>query len=283
MTLGDLSLSWSSNGVSIPTERSPSTTFAKLFMRGSDKEIAAQKQGLRDGQSIMDAVLEDAKAMQSKVSAADRDKLDQYFTAVRQTEADLVKAEKWSDTPKPEIDAETPGRIDSADVTGRLAAYYGVIRLALQTDSTRVVTLGGNGGGLVPPLQGVDQGYHGLSHHGKNPAMIKQLEIVERATMQAWVDFLTQLKSTPEGDVTLLDRTQVLLGSNLGNASGHITTNLPIILAGGRHRHGQHLAFDTKNNYPLANLFVSMLQGLGLEEDKFASSTGTMRGLDLKG
>ncbi|MBI1371395.1 MAG: DUF1552 domain-containing protein [Phycisphaera sp.] len=282
MTLGDLSLSWSANGVSIPTEHSPTNTYTKLFTRGSDKEIAALKQGLRDGRSVMDTVLEDAKDMQAKVSTADRDKLDQYFTAVRQTEQELVKAEKWSDTPKPEVEAKAPGKIDAADVTGRLAAFYGVMRLALQTDSTRVITLGGNGGGLVPPLKGVDQGYHGLSHHGKNPAMIQQLEIVERATMQAWVDFVADLKATPEGDGTLLDRTQVLLGSNLGNASGHITTNLPIALAGGAYRHGQHLAFDTKHNYPLANLFVSMLQRLGLEEDHFGSSTGTMRGLDFK-
>lgn len=282
LTLGDHSLSWSANGVSIPTEGSPDKTFAKLFLRGSDKQVAAQKQRLRDGQSIMDAVLEDAKAMQSKVSKADRDKLDQYFTAVRQTERELVKAQTWADTPKPVVDAKPPARVDSADVTGRLAAYYGVMRLALQTDSTRVITVGGNGGGLVPPLKGVEQGYHGLSHHGKNPAMIAQLEIVERETMQAWVDFVTTLHDTTEGDGTLLDHTQILLGSNLGNASGHITTNLPIILAGGGFRHGQHLAFDTKNNYPLANLFVSMLQRMGVDVDRFGSSTGTMRGLDPK-
>ena len=110
--------------------------------------------------------------------------------------------------------------------------------------------------------------------------MIEQLELIDRETMKAWADFLTSLKETPEQGGTLLGNTQVLLGSNLGNASGHLTTNLPIILAGGSFKHGQYLAFDTVKNYPLPNLFVSMLQGLDLEVDTFASSTGTLRGLE---
>ena len=123
-------------------------------------------------------------------------------------------------------------------------------------------------------------GYHELTHHGKNPEMIQQLELIDRETMKVWADFLTNLKETPEGDGNLLANTQVLLGSNLGNASGHLTTNLPVILAGGGFKHGQHLAFDKINNAPLPNLFVNMLQGLGLEVDEFASSTGTLTGLE---
>ena len=109
--------------------------------------------------------------------------------------------------------------------------------------------------------------------------MIRQLEIIERATIEVWIEFIENLKNTPDGEGTLLDHTQVLMGSNLGNASGHITTNLPVILAGGGYQHGQHLAFDTKNNYPLPNLFVSVMQKMGLETDKFTSATGTMTGL----
>ena len=110
--------------------------------------------------------------------------------------------------------------------------------------------------------------------------MIQQLELIDRETMNVWSNFLTSLKETPERDSNLLENTQVLLGSNLGNASGHLTTNLPIILAGGDFKHGQHLAFDKTSNTPLPNLFVSMLQGLGLEVDQFASSTGTLTGLE---
>jgi hypothetical protein len=125
----------------------------------------------------------------------------------------------------------------------------------------------------------VTQGYHGLSHHGQNPATVKELEIVELETMKAWAAFIVSLAETPDGDGDLLTRTQVLLGSNLGNANAHTTNNLPIVLAGGGHAHGKHLAFDAKTNEPLGNLFVSMLQDLGLEEDRFGSGTTTLRGL----
>ena len=279
LTIGDHGMSWSANGVAVPHESSPSAVFAKLFLSGTPKEVAARKIHLQDGRSILDVVLEDANRMAAKAGKLDREKLDQYFTAVRETEKNLIKAEKWHGTPKPKVDAQQPGQFASADIVGRLRAHFEIVRLALMTDSTRVIALGGNGGSQVLPIKGVSLGYHELTHHGKNPEMIQQLELIDRETMKGWADFLTSLKETPEGDGNLLGNTQVLLGSNLGNASGHLTTNLPIILAGGGFKHGQHLAFDKINNAPLPNLFVSMLQGLGLEVDKFASGTGTLTGL----
>ena len=283
MSLGSHSLSWSTNGVNIPATVSPPDAYAKLFIQGSAKDVAAQKQNLEDGRSIMDTVLEDAKSIEAKVSVADRDKLDQYFQAVRETEQRLAKAGSWVETPKPVVKEPSPPKLNYMDVTGHLRGHFQVMRLAIATDSCRVFTLGGDGGSPVVPLKGVDQSYHGLSHHGKNPAMIAQLEIVDRDTILSWVEFLTALKATPEGDSTLLASTQVLLGSNLGNANGHTTVNLPIVLAGGPWKHGQHLAFDQANNYPLARLFVSMMQGLGLEIGSFASGAGTMQGLERRG
>ncbi len=277
LTLGEKTLSWSANGVAIPPEQSAAKAFAKLFLTGSAQEIATQQRDLRDGRSIMDTVLDDAKAMERKVSAADRDKLDQFFTAVRETEQQLAKTAQWSQTPKPEVKAKPPSEISSIDLVGTLRAHFEVMRLALETDSTRLITLGSTGYGNVPKIPGVQLGYHGLSHHGKNPDMLRQLELIEQATIQAFFDFLTSLQDSQSN---LLDHTQVLLGSNLGNASGHLTTNLPMLLAGGGYKHGQHLAFDAKNNYPLPNLFVSIAQRMGIETDKFASSTGTMRGLE---
>jgi len=279
LTLGDHSLSWSANGVSIPAEQSPARAFTRLFLSGNAKEVAAQQRDLEDGRSIMDTVLDDAKAMERSVSQADRQKLDQFFTAVRETEQRLSKAEAWAQTPKPVVAEKPPAKIDDSDLVGMFRAQFDVIRLALATDSTRVVALGGTGYGLVPKINGVQQGYHGLSHHGKNPEMIRQLELVERATMQAFFDFLASLEASAEDGTNLLDRTQILLGSNLGNASAHSTTNLPVILAGGGFRHGQHLAFNQRDNYPLPNLFVSILQRMGVEAASFASSTGTMTGL----
>lgn len=281
LTLGDHSLSWSANGVSIPAEKSPAKTFAKLFLSGTPKEIAAQERELAEGRSIMDTVLGDARAMERTVSTADREKLDQFFTAVRETEQRLAKAEAWNQTPKPKVEAKPPGKVDWTDLTGMFRAQFDVMRLALETDSTRVITLGGTGYGIVPTIKGVELGYHGLSHHGKNPDMMRQLELIERETMQAFFDFLQALKASKSAGSDLLAQTTVLLGSNLGNASGHLTTNLPIILAGGGFKHGQHLAFDQRNNYPLPNLFVSILQRMEIEANSFASSTGTMKGLEL--
>ncbi len=280
LTLGE-SLSWSANGVSIPSEHSPARTFARLFLAGTEKEVAAQKRELEDGRSIMDTVLDDAHAMERSVSAADRTKLDQYFTAVRETEQRLAKAQLWSQTPKPKVTAPPPGPLNDADLIGTLRSQFDVIRLAFETDSTRVIAFGGAGYGIVPLIQGVDQGYHELTHHGRNPDMMRQLELIDRATLAAFFDFLTSMKASPDGGATMLDQTQILFASSLGNANAHTTTNLPVILAGGGYRHGQHLAFDAADNYPLPNLFVSMMQRMGMEADKFATSTGTMKGLEM--
>ena len=280
LTLGE-PLSWSANGVSIPSERSPAKTFARLFLAGTPKEVAAQARELEDGRSIMDTVLDDARVMERSVSAADRTKLDQFFTSVRETEQRLVKAQAWSQTPKPKVTAEPPPQIKDADITGMFRAQFDVIRLAFETDSTRIATLSGSGFGLVPLIKGVELGYHGLSHHGKNPDLMRQLELVDRATLATFFDFLTALKASTDGAGNLLDHTQVFFGSNLGNANAHSTTNLPVILAGGGFKHGQHLVFDAKDNYPLPNLFVSILQRMGIEADKFATSTGTMKGLEM--
>ena len=134
----------------------------------------------------------------------------------------------------------------------------------------------------VPALPGVSMNYHDLSHHGQDPEKLKQLGIVESEHVKAFGDFVRRLKETEEDESNLLDRTMVLLGSHM-HSGGHNNRNLPVIFAGGGFRHGQHIARDQDNNDPLANLYVTMLQRLGLEVDRFASSTGTMKGLELMG
>ncbi len=279
LTVGDRSLSRTETGVAIPHIYSPSKLFAKLFLSGSQTDVAAQKQQLHDGHSILDTVLEEAQSTQANLSVLDREKLDQFFTAIRETERRLAKSEAWLETPKPQVEAKMPKEVGSNDVVNWMRSHFDVFRLALQTDSTRVIAFSGAGHSLVVPLPGVSMGYHNLTHHGKNPEMIKQLEVIEHATIEVWAEFLTNLKATSDGEGTLLEHTQVLMGSNLGNASGHITTNLPVILAGGSFRHGQHLEFDPKNNRPLADLFVSMMQEMGIEEDAFATGKSTLTGL----
>jgi hypothetical protein len=196
----------------------------------------------------------------------------------------LAVNEEWAKKPKPKVEAKQPQNIaNSADLVGRARLMFDLIHLALQTDSTRLVTLMLLGTSLVPPVPGVSLGHHDLSHHGQDPTKIEQLKSVEIEKLKTFRDFLAKLKETKEEGESLLDRTSVFFSSNLGNASNHSTKNLPIILAGGGFRHGQHLAFDPASPPPLSNLYVSLLQLLGIETDKFGSSTGTLTGLETKG
>ncbi|MHC4995267.1 MAG: DUF1552 domain-containing protein [Planctomycetota bacterium] len=278
---GGTGLSWSLGGVEIPAVSSPSAVFAKMFIEGSAAEKAAAKRWLNEGRSILDLTAENARGVGRTLGARDREKLDQYFTAVRETEKRLHKAEQWQSKPLPKVDAEIPTDIESlSDVVGRTRLLYDMIHLALQTDSTRIITLNQTVPPGVPPVKGVTQGYHNLSHNGKDPGKIAELALIEMEQIKAFGDFLTKMNTTHDGANTLLDQTMVLLGSNLGNASSHSNQNLPILLAGGGFRHGQHLAFSQSNNTPLSNLFVSMLQRLGVETDTFGSGDGTLSGLE---
>src|SRR6185369_9235312 len=134
------------------------------------------------------------------------------------------------------------------------------ITLMLNSVATPVVTI---------PGETITDSYHNLSHHGKAEEKLAQLKVLDEWHMKLLNDLFKNLKAVKEGDETLLDRTMIVYGSNLGDANAHSTTNMPTIFAGGGFKHGQHLAFDRNNNYPLPNLFVSMLQRMGIETDKF--------------
>jgi hypothetical protein len=274
-------LSWTRSGALVPTEVFPSTVFARLFLEGRPDEVAAQARRLRNGQSILDTVRDQARRMQPELGTRDREKLDEYFTSVRELERRLVTGEQWSRRPKPKVDVPPPvDNTNGADLIGKNRLMFDLIHLALQTDSTRLITLLLLGTSLVPPIPGVSLGHHDLSHHGQDPTKIEQLTTVELEKMKTVRELLTKLKATEEQGATLLDRTMVYFSSNLGNASNHSSQNLPILLAGGGFRHGQHLAFDPANPPPLSNLYVSMLHRLGIEADAFGSSTGTLTGLE---
>lgn len=278
---GTNSPSYTENGAMIPAEDSPARLFTRLFINDSPAEQARQKHRAQEGQSIMDLVAEDARSLQRTLGAGDRDRLDAYFTSVRELERRLVETEAWSNRPKPKVDISKPVDIGNPnDFVGRQRLMSDMIRLALSTDSSRFVTLHLGGSGGVVPIEGVDEGYHSLSHHGLDEEKLEQLALVETEIVHAWGDFLRGLQSTSDNGGTLLDHTSVLLTSNLGNASSHDNRNMPVLFAGGGFRHGRHLAFDRKNNYPLPNLYVSMLQQTGFHQDRFATSTGTMQGLE---
>jgi hypothetical protein len=275
-------LSWTRSGALVPSDNFPAAVFARLFLEGRPDEVETQARRLRDGQSILDTVQDQARRLEPSLGARDREKMDEYFTSVRELEQRMVVAEEWSKKPKPKVDAPPPQNNNNpADVVGKTKLMLDLTHLALQTDSTRLVTLLLLGTSLVPPINGVSQGHHDLSHHGQDPKKIEQLRAVELAEMKTVSDFLDKLKKTGEQDGSVLDHTMVLFSSNLGNASNHATKNLPVLLAGGGFKHGQHLAFNADDPPPLSNLFVTMLQRLGIPADRFGTSTGTLSGLEL--
>jgi hypothetical protein len=277
-------LSWTKSGAPVPSDDWPSRVFAKLFLDGRPDEVKAQARRLADGQSVLDAVREQARKMQREVGASDREKLDEYFTSVRELEQRLAQAAAWSRKPKPRVNSKPPIDIqNSADLIGKTRLWFDLIHLAVQTDSSRLITLQLLGTSNVPPIAGVNQGHHDLSHHGQDPAKIAQLKILEIEKLKTLRDFLAQLRTTKEQGDCLLDRTMVFFSSNLGDAGKHSVKNMPVLLAGGGFRHGQHLAFDENKHPPLCNLYVSMLQRIGIAAEKFGSGDATLTGLEMRG
>ena len=277
------SLSYTQAGVEIPTIKSAADLYKKMFLQGDRDAMEAQLDRLQRKGSILDVVLGQSSRLSKRVSDSDRQRIDQYQTAVRSLEQRLTDAKAWEARPKPTVDEAMPEYPeDKKEFFEMVRMMNDMCRLALQTDSTRVITL--FLGSVRTPGVTFDDGrtlggYHNLSHHGKDEVKLSRLEEIENAQMELFGEFLRDLKSVNEVDGNLLDNTMVLYGCHMGDANIHNNSNLPVILAGGGFRHGQHLAFNSQNNTPLCNVFVSMLQNMGVETDRFASSTGTLTGL----
>ena len=282
---GVRSLSWTESGVMIPCDQSAADIFKRMFLQGTAEEIEKQVRKLELGRSILDTVAGQARSLRRDLGGGDRQRLDQYFNSVRDLEKRIEAFQAWESRPKPKINMPVPlDPEDPSDYMAKVRLMYEVSRLAFQTDSTRVISLlldSVNSPAIEVDGAATSDGYHNLSHHGRSEDKLKQLEIIDKWHMKLLVELLDGLKAFEEDGEPLLNRTMVVYGSNLGNAHAHTCLNLPTLLAGGGFRHGQHLAFDTQRNYPLPNLFVSMLQRMNIEADKFASSTGTMRGLEF--
>lgn len=277
-------LSYSALGDPIIPEDKAADVFRRLFLAGNAAEVEERARELEAGRSILDALLAQSRQLQRTMGARDRERLDRYFTSVRELEQRLETAREWEKKPKPVVRAAAP--VDAGDPArfiDKVRMMYDLVRLAFETDSTRSVSLMLDGFGtpaLALPDAQIMDGYHSLSHHGKSPEKCDQLKIIDRWHMKLLGELLRDLKAVREGGETLLDRTMVFYGSNLGDSNNHTSSNMPVLLAGGGFRHGQHLAFNPQDNYPLPNLFVSMLRQMGLETERFGPSTGTMRGLE---
>jgi len=268
---GGMTLSFTRSGAAISAERSVKKLFTRLFVQGKPDEVAAAAESIRQGRSMLDFVGDQSRRLNRTLSTADQERLDQYLTSVRDLEKRLKSSEAWEFKPKPKVDAPPPTDIDDPkEIARRTKLFYDVIKLALETDSTRIVSM------MIDTTV-----IHNITHHGNRPEVVAELREKEEGLLGALSDFLGALESVKEEGQTLLDRTMVLYGASMGSANSHSNHNLPAMLIGGGFKHGQHLAFDTKNNYPLSNLYVSMLQRLGIEVDQFSTSKGTMTGLEM--
>jgi hypothetical protein len=274
---GGCLMSWTRSGTRVPPISTPRELFRKLFVSDGAADIAASLDRLDMKGSILDAVQGDAKSLQRQLVQRDKEKLDEYFTSVRDVEKQIELRRKWAHVPKPEAKIDEP---NNKDFVSDLPVMYDLIALALQTDSTRIATLE-IGGDFEASAFGLNGGYHGLSHHGQREDAIKGLIKMERYQVEQFARFLEKLKSIQDGGGTLLDHSMVLFGSGMGNANSHQNTNLPIILAGGGLKHGEHKAYPANGlgKQPLCNLYLSMLQRFGAEVDAFGTSTGTLSGL----
>ena len=268
--------SWNEKGVPVPSERSPAKVFRQLFIAGSRDEVASETHRLRTGRSILDQVGEEAKSFGKKLGTADRERLELMFSSIRETEQNLLRSEAWVNRPKPAVDYQTPKEDPgNEELIARETLWFDITRLAFQTDSTRVILLTMGDSGRAK-LEGLNLGHHDASHHGKDETKIEQLAIIEETELQQFSRFLTTMQRVKEGEASLFDRTSILNVSNLSNASAHTCENLPVILAGGGYQHQGHVVKDLKDNTPLSNLYVRMLQQTGIETGEFGASEGVL-------
>ena len=261
-------------GVRMPGLGGAEAMFRQLFVDGTPDEIAREVQRLRDGRSILDGVRQQARDLARNLGAGDRERLDTLMTSIREAEERLTQDEAWVNKPKPKVQYQ-PREFAQNELIERSRQWYDLAHLALQTDSTRIINLN-LFSHIKPKIEGVTMEHHEASHHGQDEAKIEQLAKVEDAEYRVFNEFLTKMQGSSEGNESLLNRTMVFHGSNLGNASAHTSQNLPIIVAGGGFKHTGHVLYDRENNRPLSNLFVRMLHQMGIEAGKFGTSTGVI-------
>jgi len=277
-------VSWTQNSQAIAPIERPSQLFDLLFKNSNAVQQKKQQRIIVDRKSILDLVRGRAESFKTRLSKNDKEKLDQYFTSIRELERRVQQSSEWLDKPKPKTDYELKQGVDSLTLKDQAPIFYDLMALALQTDSTRVISLtfselGQDSGGL----DGVKSGYHSLSHHGKVKSVIEELTIIEMFHAKQFSRFLDKLKTIREPDGnTLFDSTMSLFGSGMSSGNSHSNRNLPVLLAGGGFNHGQHMHFarDNKKSVSLCNLYLSMLQNFGVEVDQFNNSTGTLTGLE---
>lgn len=277
------SLSWTRDGSMVPPAQQPADVYRSLFLAGAADEIERQIGKLRQQGSVLDAVHGQLRRFSSRLGHADQARLDQFATSIREVERRLAVDQEWERRPKPPTSAPMPPEIQlnaRQEMLRHADLMFDIATLAFETDSTRIVSL------MIdefntPALELEDDtststGFHNITHHGQAQEKLTQWSRIDHAKMRQLARVLDTLSTRRGGAGSLLDDTMVLCGSNLGDANTHDNTDLPILLAGGGLRHGRHLAFRGATQKPLCNLFVTMLNTLGIETDSFASSSGAL-------
>jgi hypothetical protein len=273
---GGCQMSWTRSGVRVPPIEGPRELFRKLYLQDNPKNQKVFRQKFDLKKSILDATLEDAKSLSKGLTGRDRDKLDEYFTSIREVERKIHQREKWKSIEKPKPSIDEPA---NKNLVEDIPVLYQLIGLALETDSTRIASFEMAGAQFKTGLLSLKNGYHAYSHHGKKQENIDALLTLEQYQTKCFAKFLDQLANTKSVDGnSLLDETIILFGSGMGNGNAHTNSDLPILLAGNGYQTGTHriLPSSKSKRVPLSNLYLSILQDMGIEDDVFAHSNGTL-------
>ena len=270
-------ISFTRTGVQVPAI-DLRQAYRALFIEDDAARKATAGERMKRQQSILDVVMEEAQSVNRGLGKQDQAKFSEYLDSVRSLEKKISQQQPWLEIPKPETDHPEPAQ--SKGTEADLKAMMELIALAIQTDSTRAITLSS---GFANGDFGLSGGYHGFSHHGQREKEVAALKLIERNQI-AQMAYLMELLKAREDSInggTLLDHTSVLFGCGMATGE-HSTRNLPLLLAGGGFDHGEHKVYPSENSQrvPAANLLLSILQNHGLEIDRFGTSTGTLTGLN---
>ncbi|MEY2600126.1 MAG: hypothetical protein RLZZ142_2385 [Verrucomicrobiota bacterium] len=278
-------MSYSQRHVAVPAVDRPSVVYRKLFVAETETERRRTEYLLRSGRSVLDLALEEARRLQSRVGVSDRERLDQYFTSLREVEQRMVQQLSRLDEPVPKTDYRVP---ETDPLANHLALECEAIMLdltalALHSNSTRVVSLRLPGLGHLFTIGGkrLKLNYHALSHHGQSPEKIEELVMIDVEHMRLLARFIQQLKEKKDSEGrSLLDRTLVMWGTGMGDASRHSNENLPTIVAGGGLKHRGHLAFQrtgsAQKDLLLGDLFITLQRQLGIACEQFSDASQSL-------
>jgi hypothetical protein len=272
------SISWRSATTPNPPELNPRAAFERLF-GASDEDPETRKKTRRYDRSILDGVMEDTRNLERNLGPTDRRKMDEYMSSVREIETRIEKAERDNKEVVPQMERPEAAPADLGD---HARLMYDLMRVAFQTDMTRIATFMLTREGSSRTYREIDlpEAHHPLTHHQGNPEMIEKVYRINRYHMELFAEFIGKMAKTPDGDGSLLDHSMLVYGSGLEDGNRHEHNNLPVLIMGGACgtiKTGRHLALPSRT--PINNLYVSMLDRMGVPGETLGDSTGPVREL----